>query len=112
MSIPAHNPRESSTDRVTGLVDSVKAYAIQETVGPIKGAGRWLAFGTLASLSMGLAVVLLGLGSLRLSQDIGGDTLDGAWSFVHYLAASVVLGVAVIIAVSRVRKDSLERNPA
>lgn len=111
MSIPVPSPRETSSDRVTDLVDSVKAYALQETVGPIKGAGRWLAYGTLASLSMGFAVVLLGLGSLRLSQDVGGETLDGPWSFLHYLVASVVLGIAVTVAVSRIRKNSLAKDP-
>ena len=112
MTSPALGPRESSVDRVSDVVSSVRTYAIQQTVGPIKGAGRWLAYGTLASLFMGLAVVLLGLGALRLSQDLGGGALDGSWSFVHYLVASLVLCVAVALAISRVRRDSLGKDPA
>ena len=112
MSLPASSPRESSTDRVADLVDSVKAYAVQETVGPIKGAGRWLAYGTLASLSLGMSVVMLGLGSLRLSQNVGGTALDGAWSFVHYLVAAVVLSAAVWAAISRISKTSLAKDPS
>jgi len=110
MSMPAPTPRETSSDRVSDLVESVKAYAVQETVGPIKGAGRWLAYGTIASLSLGMSVVLLGLGALRLSQDVGGTALDGTWSFVHYFVATIVLSVAVVGAISRIRKDSLAKD--
>lgn len=99
-----------SVDRVSDVVDSVKAYALQETVGPVRGAARWLAFGTLASLFLGLAVVLLGLGTLRLSQDLGGSVLDGAWSFVHYLVATFAVSVAVVVALSRVSRSSLSKE--
>lgn len=112
MSIPTQSPRESSSDRITDLVESVRTYAVQETVGPIKGAGRWLAYGTVASMFLGLSVVLLGLGALRLSQDLGGTVLDGTWSFIHYLVATVVLAAAVIGAISRIRKDSLAKDPS
>lgn len=98
-------------DHVSDVVETVKAYALQETVGPVRGAGRWLAFGTLASLFLGLGVVLLGLAALRLSQDLGGTTLDGAWSFVHYLIASVVVGTAVATALSRISRHSLSKEP-
>lgn len=100
----------SSVDRVTDVVESVKAYAVQETVGPARGAARWLAYGTLAALFMGTGVVLLGLAALRLSQDAGGTVLDGAWSFVHYLVAAVVLSVTVALALSRTSKKSLAKD--
>lgn len=103
-------PRMSSVDRVTDVVDSVKAYAVQETVGPARGAARWLAFGTLAALFLGTGVVFLGLGALRLSQDAGGTVLDGAWSFVHYLVSSAVLGVSAAVALSRTSKTSLAKD--
>lgn len=100
----------SSVDRVTDVVESVKAYAVQETVGPARGAARWLAYGTLAALFMGTGVVLLGLAALRLSQDAGGTVLDGTWSFVHYLVAAVVLSVTVALALSRTSKKSLAKD--
>jgi len=100
----------SSVDRVTDVVESVKAYAVQETVGPARGAARWLAYGTLAALFMGTGVVFLGLAALRLSQDAGGTVLDGAWSFVHYLVAAVVLSVTVALALSRTSKKSLAKD--
>lgn len=104
------SPRMSPVDRVTDVVESVKAYAVQETVGPARGAARWLAYGTLAALFMGTGVVFLGLAALRLSQDAGGTVLDGAWSFVHYLVAAVVLSVTVALALSRTSKKSLAKD--
>lgn len=103
-------PRMSSVDRVADVVGSVRTYAIQETVGPARGAARWLAFGTLAALFLGTGVVFLGMAVLRLSQDLGGGALDGAWSFVHYLVAAVVLGAAVTVALSRTSRKSLAKD--
>lgn len=110
MTEETNRKRLSSADRAGDLVATVKAYALQETVGPLRGAARWLAYGTAASLSLGLGILLLALGVLRLSQDLGGSALDGAWSFVHYLVAGAVLGVAVGVSLSRVSRNSLGRN--
>jgi hypothetical protein len=95
---------------VTDVIGSVRAYAVQETVGPARGAARWLAFGTLAALFLGTGVVLLGVAVLRLSQDLGGDALDGAWSFVHYLVSALVLGTAVTVALSRTSRKTLAKD--
>lgn len=102
--------RMSPADRVTDVIGSVRAYAVQETVGPARGAARWLAFGTLAALFLGTGVVFLGVAVLRLSQDLGGDTLDGAWSFVHYLVSALVLGTAVTVALSRTSRKTLAKD--
>ena len=100
----------SSVDLVNDVVDSVKAYAVQETVGPIKGAFRWVGVGILAALCLGIATLYLSMAVLRLSQDLGGTVLDGAWSFVHYLLTVVVLSVVVALSYSRTKKSSLERG--
>lgn len=109
----ARSPFSSSspvTDPVSDLVDSVRQYARQETVDPIKGAARWVAVGTVAASSLGLALVFFTLAVLRLSQDLGGDTLDGSWSFVHYLIAFVVVSAGVALSVSRIQKTSLKKG--
>lgn len=103
-------PRPSTADRAGDVVETVKAYAIQETVGPLKGAARWLAFGTAASIFLGVGVLLLAVGVLRFSQDLGGSALDGSWSFVHYLISGVVLAALVGVAISRISKNSLRRD--
>lgn len=100
----------SPVDQAADIVSTVKAYAVQETVGPLKGALRWLAFGTAAALCLGVGTVLLALGVLRLSQDLGGGALDGSWSFVHYLISSAVLAVAVGLSIARISRNSLQRD--
>lgn len=102
----------SSTDLVNDVVQSVKTYARQETVGPIKGAVRWVGIGLVAAVCLGVATLYGALAVLRLSQDLGGVALDGAWSFVHYLITVVVLAVVVAAAGSRVRKSSLQKERA
>lgn len=102
--------RPAPTDQVTDLVESVKQYARQETIEPLKGAARWVAVGSLAALSLGLAMVFLALAVLRLSQDLGGTALDGSWSFVHYLITLVVVSILVAISFSRISKRSLAKG--
>ena len=97
-------------DRIADVVEVVKAYARQETVEPIRGAARWVAVGTVAAVSLGLAMVYLAMAVLRLSQDLGGSTLGGAWSFVHYLVSLVVTTLLVGVSMSRIKKRSLKRG--
>lgn len=77
------------------LWDLVRAYAKQETIGPLKGIGRFIAFGLAGSLLLGLGLVLLALGGLRALQTETGDTFDGNWSWAPYLI--VVVGCAAIL---------------
>jgi hypothetical protein len=102
--------RTAPSDQVTDLVESVKQYARQETIEPLKGAGKWVAVGSLAALSLGLAMVFLALAVLRLSQDLGGTALDGSWSFVHYLITLIVVGVLVALSFSRISQRSLAKG--
>ena len=102
--------RLGSSDQVTDLVESVKTYARQETIEPLKGAARWVAVGTVAALSLGLAIVFLAMAVLRLSQDLGGNALDGSWSFVHYFITLIVLVLVVSLAFSRIRQRSLTKG--
>ena len=92
------------------MVDTVKAYARQETLEPLKGAARWVAVGSVASLSLGLALVFVTMAVLRLSQDLGGTVLDGSWSFVHYFITLVVLSILVAITFSRISQSSLAKG--
>ncbi len=107
---PPFRKRLTPTDQVTDLVDSVKAYARQETLGPLKGAARWVAIGTLAATSLGLAMVFLALGVLRLSQDLGGSALNGSWSFLHYLFTLIIVSLLVWLSFSRISQRSLAKG--
>ena len=89
------------------LYDLVRAYAKQETLEPIKGLGRYAAFGVVGSILLGIGVVLLGVGLLRALQTETGDTFDGGWSWAPYvltlLACAVVAGLAGMAATRRRR---------
>ena len=89
------------------LYDLVRAYAKQETLEPIKGLGRYAAFGVVGSLLLGIGVVLLAVALLRALQTETGDTFDGGWSWAPYLltlvAAGLVAGLAGMGATRRRR---------
>lgn len=107
---PWSGGRLSTSEKVVDLVDSVKVYAKQETIGPLRGAGRWLLFGLTAALSLGISMLFAILGVLRLVQDVGGDALHGAWSFVSYLIALIAAVTLVALSLSRVNKPSLAQQ--
>ena len=70
----------------------VVAYVKQETVEPVKGLGRYVAFGLAGSALLGLGLVVLFLGLLRLLQEETGDTFDGHLKFLPYLITLVAAG--------------------
>lgn len=93
------------------VIDLVKAYAKQETLAPLKGAGRWLGYGIAASLCLSLGLVLLALGILRFIQTQWATVFDGAWSFVPYVIVLVLVVGATAMALSRVSKATLNKEP-
>jgi hypothetical protein len=95
---------------VSDVVATVKLYARQETIEPLKGAIRWVIVGIVASFSLGLSMVLCLLAVLRLSQDLGGTTLAGSWSFVHYFITMLVGSLLVALTISRISHRSLSRG--
>ena len=95
---------------VSDVVDVVKEYARQETLGPLSGAGRWLALGSIGAVLLGLGSIFVLLGTLRLLQTET-SAFDGAWSFVPYLV--VLLGAVglAIVTLARVKKATLGKEP-
>lgn len=93
-----------------GVVELVKSYAKQETLGPLKGAGKWLAYGLLGAvlLASGLALVLLG--ALRLIQTEWEWAAEGAWSWISYLVVLVACVAAIVLAISRINRSSLNKE--
>jgi Putative Actinobacterial Holin-X, holin superfamily III len=77
------------------VLQLVVDYAKQETIGPLKGAGRFLAFGVSGSvfLSVGVAVLLVAM--LRALQTETGTTFSGNLTWVPYL---ITAGAAIIVA--------------
>jgi hypothetical protein len=89
---------EKPQDTVRELQQLVVAYAKQETVEPIKGLGKYAGFGVAGAALLGLGVVFMAIGLLRLLQDETGSTFTGAWSFVPYVIVIVVSGIIAALA--------------
>jgi hypothetical protein len=91
----ADNPQET----IRELKALVIAYAKQETVDPLKGLGRYVAFGVLGALLIGTGVMFLAVGALRALQgDSDGPHFTGNMSWAPY--AIVVVGAFAIAGLS------------
>lgn len=88
------------------LANLVVAYAKQETLDPIRGAGRWLAYGFAGILSLIFGVAYLALGLLRLLQfEMFANATT--WSWVPYFIVMAMGVIVALVAVSRINKNSL-----
>lgn len=74
------------------LVDLVVDYAKQETLDPIKGLGKNVAFGVAGAALIGIGGVFLGLAALRALQTET-DAFEDNFSWAPYLILTVVLFV-------------------
>lgn len=104
------SPNGSSTGSLPKMVaelwDLVRAYAKQETIEPVKGLGRFLAFGVAGSVLLGIGAVFVLVGLLRALQTETGSVFDGNWSWVPYLITLVVSAAIVGLAASKMAKRS------
>jgi len=89
----------------------VKAYALQETVGPLKGAAQWLMWGVAGAFCLGIGLSMILLGVLRLVQVEWTRSARGALSWLAYLIALVLCVVFIILAIQRINRDSLNKEP-
>ncbi len=87
-------PARNDAASVGEVIEYVKTYAKQETVDPLKRAGRYVGFGAAGGLLTGLGVALLVLGLLRLVQSEWGDVSGGKWASV---AAYAIAFVAALV---------------
>lgn len=93
------------------LWDLVRAYVKQETVEPVKGLGRVVAFGIAGSAFLAIGLVLLALAGLRALQTETADTFAGNWSWAPYLIALAGVGLVVGLTVRGMSKrPSLSRS--
>jgi uncharacterized membrane protein YidH (DUF202 family) len=100
--------RESAS--VGEVIDLVREYAKQETLGPLKGAGRWLALGAAGSLLLGLGLLLVLIALLRLLQTEV-SAFDGAFSWAPYAIVVVVAVILTVVSLSKIRKATLGKEP-
>lgn len=122
MGVPTTDPADSkatqdaksdkkSGDALGNTIQMVKDYARQETLGPLRGWARYLAFGSAGAVVLGIGLVIVAVGVLRLLQTETSAFSGPATSIVAYLitlAACVVVIVLVGWQISRRR--SLQRE--
>lgn len=107
----AEKAKQAEDASIGEVVDYVKAYAKQETLGPLKGAGSWLGYGFAAALALGLGLLLLLVGLLRLLQTEWDRSATGNLSWLAYLIVLVVASVLLALTLMRIKKSTLHREP-
>lgn len=89
--------QKSPTENVQEVADLVKAYAIQETAGPLQGVGQYLKWGIPGAISLGLGLFFLALAGLRGLQTVSffnGEDGEVRFVWAPYL---IVFAVAAVI---------------
>ena len=81
-----------------------KDYARQETIDPLKGVGRYVAYGFAGAFLGAFGVALLLLALLRALQTETGSTFTGNLSWVPYIIVLAVGSALIALAVSRIQK--------
>ena len=89
----------------------VKDYARQETLDPLKSAGRWIALGLVGALCIGIGTAFLTLGLLRMVQVEFPGTFGGRWTgLVPYLFGLLLCVLVAVLAFKRINKDPLTKE--
>jgi uncharacterized membrane protein len=88
---------------LTELWEMLVSYARQETVEPLKGLGRFVAFGVAAALFGGIGIIMLTLSGLRGLQDHNDGRFDGNLNWVPYVVALLLLALLIALAISRIK---------
>jgi hypothetical protein len=104
----AQDERQPSDKSVPQVVNELwsltRDYARQETVDPLKGIGRYLAYGFAGAVLTSIGVILLLLSLLRALQTETGSALTGNLSWIPYVIV-LILGAAVgMLAFSRISR--------
>lgn len=91
------------------LVQLVIAYVKQETLDPLKGVGRFLAFGIAGSLAIAAGVVLLLVAVLRLLQTET-TAFQGNLSWIPYLIVVALAGLVIALSAWRITSGPARRR--
>ena len=85
----------------------VVAYFKQETIEPLKGVARFLAWGAAGSFALGIGFVMLELAGLRFLQEQFPDAFDGNLSVLPYV---IMLGISIFVAAISARAIGAEKR--
>jgi hypothetical protein len=85
----------------------LRSYVVQETVGPLRGLGRYVLFGLIGAVGVSLGLVFGMLGVVRVLQAETG-LFNANWSFVPHLAGAVFLLLAIVLLIRAIRPKSTD----
>lgn len=101
----------NTQNAIVDTVEMVKAYALQETLGPLRGAGRWIGFGLLGALFIGTGTGLFTLAVVRMMQTEFADSLGGRWTKNLPYIFGVIVSLAVAgLAMWRINTQPLNKE--
>lgn len=101
---------KGTAEVVADLWQLVKDYAKQETVDPLKGLGRFVGYGAVAMLLIGIGAIELTVALLRLLQTETGSPLTGNWSWVPYLVTLLVASGVAYLSIKAINRTSDKRS--
>jgi hypothetical protein len=101
---------ESVSKPASDVVQLILDYAKQETLGPIRGLGKFVLFGVVGSIALSGGTALLLLALLRALQTETG-TFKGNWSWAPYLMTGVAAAVVAVLSVWRISKGPARKRP-
>lgn len=87
--------------------DLIKDYARQETLGPLKGAQRWVGMGVLGSFLLMIGGITLSIALLRFIQEEAGSWVTGNLSWLPYLLTLGAITVGMVLLAVRITKKTL-----
>lgn len=103
--------KRSDANPVSEALTLIRDYAKQETLGPLKGVGRWIAFGLAGAMFIGIGGVLVLVGVLRVLQgNPGHEHFTRGLSWLPYLITAFTAALVTVLSVSRIRKTTLARK--
>ena len=107
----AERTKQAEDASIGEVIDYITAYAKQETLGPLRGAGNWLGYGFAAAISLSLGLVLVLLGLLRMFQTEWDRSASGNLSWLAYVIVLILAVVLLVLTVQRIKKSTLHKEP-
>jgi hypothetical protein len=98
------NDRNGIVGDLRETADLVKRYAEQETIGPLRGLGRYIGFGIGGAVLVTLGVFLLAMSGLRALQDET-SVFEGFWSWAPYAIVAVPVMLVIGLAVAAITRE-------
>lgn len=103
---------KSAGQQVQELKDLVVGYAKQETVDPLKGLGKYVAFGLGGAILLGTGTIFVGIALLRFLQTSGWEAVDGRGNSRWVPYAITVVFFAIVAGIAWSARNRRTRKPS